>query len=85
MKEQITTYYAIKDIRTNSYLNLFPSDGDVHARRQFEILKRNKDSIVGQFPTDFLLFKVCDFDNLRGVFIPYNVEVCELVGDDDKI
>lgn len=60
--------YATKDLKTAHFGNVFFEIEPQNAIRSFITATRQTEGKIGQFPQDFELHKISDFDNSNGKF-----------------
>lgn len=62
--------YSVLDVKAKSFGPLMDYRSDEEAIRSFLIAIQNspKDTLLCQFPVDFTLFRIGDFDKLTGLF-----------------
>lgn len=61
--------YSVKDCKSQSFQGLYPVPNDALAIRSFSSQSvRNQFPTIAEFPGDFQLFKVGEFDEVTGVF-----------------
>lgn len=60
--------YAIRDEKMGLYMTPFFSPNLITAMRNLTGALRQKDSMLAQFPGDFSLYKLADFDKETGLF-----------------
>lgn len=66
---RVKEYYAIYDKCKKAYLGLMEKPGVKCAIRDFEIITKDKGSLLNKSPEDFALYKIGDFDEETGEFI----------------
>lgn len=64
----IIKYFAIRDLKSAAYMQLFPSQSFGTAERDFANTVNNQDSMISKYPEDFELFYVGDFNDETGDF-----------------
>lgn len=64
----ITRMYTIRDIIANSYTIPVAYPNDATARRHFEILKEDQQSIMGARPQDYEMYYCGEYDMTTGQF-----------------
>lgn len=57
--------YAVRDIK-NDFGAPFTATNDNVAKRMYQAEQKNKDSMLAQFPADFELWKLGDYDTKTG-------------------
>lgn len=65
---------AIKDERTE-FNAPFTSKTVQEAERQFATIVKDKDTLVGQFPEDYSLWHLGNYDTMKGTIIPCEPEL----------
>lgn len=61
--------YSVKDCKSQSFQGLYPVPNDALAIRSFSSQSvRSQFPTIAEFPGDFQLFKVGEFDEVTGVF-----------------
>jgi len=63
--------FSIYDIKSQTYSDLKQAPSTANAIRQFTSLCNNKDSEESQYPNDFKLFELGEFDKQIGQFTIY--------------
>lgn len=71
MKQKI---FSVYDSKVNSYLNPFFTNHAGNALRDFERVANDIQTQVGQFPADFTLFEIGEFDTETGVISNYEAK-----------
>lgn len=66
----IKNVYAIRDSVANNFAPPFVMDSDALATRAFRNLSSNQNSDVALNPSDFMLYKVGQYDTEAGTLIP---------------
>lgn len=61
--------YTVRDIK-NDFGTPFTAANDSVARRMYQAEQKNKDSMLAQFPADFELWKLADYDTKTGQIYP---------------
>lgn len=69
---QILTMYTIFDHKGGRFDTPFFAYNDVMAERRFVMGLKDKNTVMGNFPTHFSLVKLGEFDVLTGNFMPYS-------------
>ncbi|UPW41542.1 nonstructural protein [Peromfec virus RodF8_61] len=63
-------YYAVFDDAVKCYMNPFPARSDGEALREFGFAVNNVNTSINAHPHDFHLYKVGEFDDRKGTFVP---------------
>lgn len=63
--------YSVYDKAAGTYSDPITGINDDVARRSFMLECRNEDSMFYQFPTDYVLMKLADFDTAFGIIERY--------------
>lgn len=79
MKESI---YAVRDIK-NDFGAPFTAANNNIAKRMYQAEQKNKDSMLAQFPADFELWKLADYDTKNGQIYP-NMENIAVQGENNE-
>lgn len=66
----ITKVFAVYDTKAVCYMNPFFMSTNGMAVRGFMSLVNDKNSTVSQYPTDYMLFEIGSFDDVKGVLEP---------------
>lgn len=74
--------YAVRDIK-NDFGTPFTAANDNIAKRMYLAEQKNKDSMLAQFPADFELWKLADYDTKSGQLYP-SMENIAVQGADDE-
>jgi len=61
--------FAILDIKANHYLKPFTDESTASALRGFETAVNDSQSALSQFPDDFALMELGEFDRQNGIFM----------------
>lgn len=61
--------YAIRDVKTTFFPPQVAQNED-EAKRNFAMMVNNPSGVIGFAPKDFDLYKVADFDSMKGEVIP---------------
>lgn len=69
--------YAIRDTKSQRFLQPMCDVNDATAKRGFSQAVNSENGIIGFAPKDFDLYKIAEFDDEKGKYIP--LEVIELV------
>ena len=62
--------YSIYDKKALAYSPVLSFPNDVFAIRACEADLRNSQSVYSQYPSDFCLVHVADFDDVKGILTP---------------
>lgn len=65
----ILSAYSIFDVRTKNFMAPFFVQDFVTAKRHFSILRVDKKTVMGQYPQDYELYHVGEFDTVDGKFL----------------
>jgi len=68
--------YSIFDVKTGVYNLPYFGFNEGVAVRDFIALRRDPHSTISQFPADFQLFHVADFDDTSGLFTLVSPPAC---------
>lgn len=79
MKESI---YAVRDIK-NDFGTPFTAANDNIARRMYQAEQKNKDSMLAQFPADFELWRLAEYDTKTGQLYPSTENIAVQGANDD--
>ena len=77
-----TSIYAIRDIK-NDFGTPFTAANDNVAKRMYQAEQKNKDSMLAQFPADFELWKLGEYDTKTGQ-IDTHIENIAVEGANDE-
>lgn len=66
--------YSIRDCKVG-YMNPVVDANDEYAIRNFNFAKNDPKTLLHDFPGDFVLCRIADFDDQTGVITPYPPEV----------
>lgn len=66
----IAKYYAVRDEKVGAFMPPFPMRSDGEAIRGFVDACSDKSTSFNKHPADFVLFRVGEFDDIAGRFIP---------------
>nr|WAE43445.1 MAG: nonstructural protein [Microviridae sp.] len=62
--------YSIRDIKSTGYLPCFSCENHVEATRQIQRTVKNPQTLLGEFPEDFEVYYLGDFDQQSGIITP---------------
>lgn len=63
--------FAVKDILANEFIQVFPHQSVETAKRELSAVVNNKSqSLLYQFPTDYQLFCIGEFETKTGLLTP---------------
>jgi len=73
--------YAIHDTRANTYSSLMALQTDAHAVRSFtqEVNRADNGNMLNQFPADFALHSIGEFNEENGHITPHNEKLLEAI------
>ncbi len=69
MSDSISKLYAVRDLKADFFLSPFIAHNDHHAKRAFAEAASDPATGLYQFPTDYELYYVGDFDVVAGTVI----------------
>lgn len=68
----IINVYSFFDVKSQAYTRPFYMAHDGLAHRAFSEVIADKETAPGKYPCDFSLYKVGEFDDVRGGFEPFD-------------
>jgi len=85
-----TFVYSVYDKKAGSYGQPFTSNHEAHALRSVQQAANDLQSSLGQYPSDFTLYKIGYFDDASGELVPdksltFITEVISLVRTDNQL
>jgi len=66
----IQKLFSVRDNKLSSYSRLFPEQAEINAVRAISVAANDKATQIGQFPEDFDLYQVAEFDDVTGQVTP---------------
>lgn len=63
--------FSIYDSKSDTFQTPFFAQSNGTGVRMFHKLANDSDTIVGQYPSDFTLFEIGQFDDTNGTVMPY--------------
>lgn len=67
----MTKVYSIYDSKAEAYMQPFYAETAGLALRTFSNAANSPESVIGKYPSDFILFEVATFDDKTGSFDSY--------------
>lgn len=62
--------YAVKDIKAGKFMNIWLETNDHSRERAYDTIRKDTSTIIGQYPTDFELWRLGEYDDKTGEIIP---------------
>lgn len=59
-------YFSVWDKKAQSFGQLYPAPTPGAAERMFAQSLKDPNSMAGQYPQDFALFQMCEYDDVTG-------------------
>lgn len=78
----MTSIYTVRDIK-NDFGTPFTAANDNVAKRMYQAEQKNKDSMLAQFPADFELWKLAEYDTKTGQLYP-SMDNIAVQGESDE-
>lgn len=77
---QVGYLYSVRDLRLDVYQSPFAARSDVDAVRMLMQISERSDSVVFEFPRDYVLYCVGEFDYDKAVVRPLETieQVCDM-------
>lgn len=60
-------YFGVKDVKADSFIEVFPSSSEAQATRLFQKSINKKESFYNEYSEDYQLYKMFEFDQSTGV------------------
>jgi hypothetical protein len=76
--------FCIKDEKSGAHYDPFTMSNSIDAQRAFMQGIKSEKSIISQYPEDFNLYFVGEFDEMSGLITPREAPVLILTGKDVK-
>lgn len=73
-------HFAVYDRKAGQYFPVFSARNSEVARRMI-VQSFSKDSVLVQYPADYFLAHLCDFDDESGAILPFNDDFVKSVGE----
>ncbi|QXP44329.1 MAG: nonstructural protein [Arizlama microvirus] len=67
----LISIFAVKDIKVSEFKNPFLQTSAIEAVRGFTVAMRDENTLFSQFPEDFELHEIAQFDNVAGKIKSY--------------
>ena len=67
--------YSIRDLKADSFQQVWQAANDEVAIRQFSIICKDKNTLFGMCPNDFDLYSLGEFDEKSGEITPHTVSL----------
>ena len=74
--------FTVYDIKADLYLTPFFERNSVNAMRGFEQIVNDANTQFSKYPADFGLYEIAEYDEEKGVVIPYEHNVRLALGSD---
>lgn len=85
MSKSFIKLYCIRDAKAKRFVSPFSAENDQLAIRSFEGAMRQPGSLLHDFPADFALYYVGDFDTESGALVPNQVGSTPIVFGDSFV
>lgn len=59
--------YGLWDRKAHRYLSTFTETNDDTAKRNFDTIRKDNNTLFGKFPEDFELYRLGNFDDNTGI------------------